>query len=188
METIFTPVKHYDKRLFRYMNRFFGLKCAPDLLLTKVFPNAKEITESSGAFWAYMEHLKDDFPLDDEDIHIVCVGDGVTPRTATMFAFRTKFNCVSIDPALRTNAYGVDRLHCISKRVEEVDLHYPKVIIVAVHSHAKMDATLDHITGDKRAMIAIPCCVKYDDIEPDVMYNDVGIWSTKNTIKIWKSI
>ncbi len=105
-----------------------------------------------------------------------------------MFAFRTKWNCVSIDPRLKKPRWDIDRLLCYPVRVEELNLNYRKTIIVSVHSHASMSNTLDHITGDVRAMVAIPCCVGYNDLPPDIEYVDRGIWSARRTIKIWKNI
>ena len=75
------------------------------------------------------------------------------------------------------------------KKVEDIDLCYDKVVIVAVHSHANMKAVLDHIKGKVRSMIAIECCVPYNyGIKPNRQYFDAGIWSPRNKVKIWRSI
>src|SRR5579872_7431860 len=42
----------------RYLNEFTKLKCAPDLLAWGLFPNAKEITESLGAYNAIRKHIR----------------------------------------------------------------------------------------------------------------------------------
>ena len=182
-----------DKNILRHINQFLGLKCAPDLLEARVFPNGKEITESMGAFRAVWRHL--DYNFGDRDVTLVSVGDGNTPRTASLFAFRTAWNCVSIDPRLKKEKWSIkkqtpiDRLIAIQKVVEDVDLHFKKVVIVAVHSHATIEATLAHITGDQRSMVAIPCCVPYEyHIHPNVEYRDEAIWSPMNNVKIWRDI
>lgn len=183
----------YSKGKERYIDEFIkNDKSARDMLGLYIFPNAKEITESYAAFNAARTRLKF-LLLGDENVNLVAVGDGKTPRTAALFAFRTKWNCISIDPELdhdkiRFWESQVQRLTCIPKRVEEVDLYFDKCLIVAVHSHAKISAILDHIKAKKRSLIAIPCCISYEhDVRPRE-YRDAGIWSPKNLVKVWKVI
>jgi hypothetical protein len=182
----------YELGQQRYIENFLHKnKSASDMLQLEVFPNAKEITESYAAFNAAQHKLK--FDLSDPNVTLVAVGDGHTPRTATLFAFRTNWKCISIDPGLNTKKIPfweskVNRLTCIPKYVENLNLHFKKVLIVAVHSHANMQATLSHITGNVRSMIAIPCCISYDGIPPTKEYIDSGIWSPKNRVKIWRDI
>lgn len=108
--------------------------------------------------------------------------------------FRTKWQCISVDPLLDSKKIPgwesqVSRLTCIPKRVEEVDLFYDKVVVVAVHSHANMKNVLDHVRGKVRSMVAIECCVLYNyGIKPNKQYRDAGIWSPKNLVKVWKTI
>ena len=47
------------------------------------------------------EHLGDAFRPDDPSVLLVCVGDGLSPRTASLFCFRTKWKCISVDPLMR---------------------------------------------------------------------------------------
>ena len=70
----------------KYLNSLVNLRCGPDMLLLRLFPNAKEVTESFGAYEAVAKHLRD-FPRKDPNIRLVVVGDGHTPRTAATFAF-----------------------------------------------------------------------------------------------------
>ena len=180
----------YQRHLFKYMNNFFKMKCAGDLISTGVFPNAKEVTESMGAWNAYFYHLKDKYPLNESSVTVISVGDGCTPRTAALFAFRSNFDCVSLDPNLKREKTWskIDRLTLIKSKVEDVDLEYEKVLILAVHSHAQMKEILNHVHAKQRSLIAIPCCVAYDDFEPDIEYRDARIWSPKNRVKIWESV
>lgn len=108
-----------------------------------------------------------------------------------MFAFRTRWQCISIDPMLKVSKIpyweaNVNRLKCIPKRIEEVNLSFEKILIVAVHSHANMANTLNSIKAKHRSMIAIECCKSYDHpiIIPKA-YRDAGIWSPKNLVKCW---
>ena len=185
----------YNQGQYRYINDFVRLnKSGADMLLSGIFPNAKEITESYGALNAALRKLKLD--PGNPDINVVFVGDGHTPRTATLFAFRTKWNCISLDPELRQDKIplwesSIQHLKCIPKKVEEVDLNFENnVLIVAVHSHANMMAILDHIKSPVRSMIAIECCISYNhpNIEPKPVYRDSGIWAPKNLVKVWKAI
>jgi hypothetical protein len=81
-----------------YMDEFIRLSCAPELLQLRVFPDAKEISESMGALDAVRRNCS--FIFNEDDL-VICVGDGSTPRTATLFALMTNMQIVSIDPALR---------------------------------------------------------------------------------------
>jgi len=173
-----------------HIQEFFRLKCAPDILAERVFPNAKEITESMGAFYAVWTYLADTFPLDDPYVNLYAVGDGCTPRTATLFAYRTAWQCYSIDPLLRPIRNNTFRLYCQPSSITDYKLSgYPdKAVIVCVHSHATMKDTLNIIQARSRAMVAIPCCVPYNSPIPCISYEDAGIWSEKRTVKIWKQI
>ena len=174
---------HYDKRLFRHINDIMGCACFPDLLERKLFPNAKEITESNATYNAVRWHLPR-FSLSDPSNVVVSVGDGHTPRTAALFAFRTAWNAYSVDPMLRPKDWKVARLHTFPMKIEEhFFLFQSPVVIVAVHSHASLTSTLDHIKSPDRALVAMPCCVPVDlKTPPDMCYRDPGIWSEKNEI------
>lgn len=179
----------FIKSIIKYMHKFISYNCAPDILERGIFPNGKEITESMGAFDGVRKHIiRSDSLLKNKDITLISVGDGNTPRTATLFAFLTKWNCISVDPFMKEREWNVDRLSTYKGKIEDLNLHYKDVIIVAVHSHASMRETLKHVTGDRRSMLAIPCCVPYNDINPTIEYRDMAIWSPKNLVKIWRNI
>ena len=183
----------YNQGSHKYLNEFIRQwKSASDMLILGIYPNAKEITESYGAFNAVRNKLK--YDLSDPNVTLVSVGDGKTPRTATLFAFRTNWQYVSIDPMLDKTKIPVwesriQRLKCIASKVEDVDLMYDKLIILAVHSHADLQETLQHVRGKVRSLVAIPCCVPYScGLVPSKQYQDAGIWSPKNTVKVWRTI
>ena len=178
-----------------YVNEFFRLKCASDLLAKKLFPNAKEMTESMGAFAAVQRHIVKPLGLSlgDRNIGLYVVGDGHTPRTAALFAMRSAWECYSIDPVLRDKVWGVDRLHAYTAKIENCSLlhaqDFERAIIVMVHSHARIEDTLQAIQNKNRSLVTIPCCVKHEI--PDVSYigyQDGGIWSPQNTVKVWESV
>jgi len=187
----------------RYLNEFFALKCAPDIFY--MFPNPKEVTESFGAFNAVKKHLKD-FDPKDPRVGLIAVGDGATPRTASTFAFRTQWDCLSIDPLLRTADCNTNfnRISYLPCKIE----HSPsdvskwicrsgcsKLIIACVHSHANLENVLRIVksSGDvveRIAIVAIQCCVPQvlKNKEPDLEYRDWSILSPENLVKVWKSV
>jgi len=167
-----------------YINKFMSMKCAPDLLIRRLFPNAKEITESFGAFEA-TKYLP--YSWHDTNVTLIAVGDGVTPRTASTFAFRTRWECYSVDPKLRDKDWQVDRLTCLPTKIEQQTItSCTPVILCCVHSHVKLPVCLKSIVAPKISTIAIPCCVDLTlDAVPDFSYNDENIWSAKNLVKVW---
>ena len=167
----------------RYIDEFLRLKCAPELI--KYFPNGKEITESFGAYNAIREYKLAAF--NDDSMTIVCVGDGTSPRTGAVCAYRSKWNVISIDPNFRKDTYFVDRLTSYKAKMEQLSFYFDKVIILAVHSHAPLIEVLKRIQSPQRSLVAIPCCVPYE-FPGDIQYEDKSIWSPKNQVKIWKNI
>lgn len=183
------PLAVYDPAVFRHINDLVACKCFPDLLTRDLFPNAKELTESMSVYHYARYHLRELYPLKDLGVTLVSVGDGCTPRTAALFAFRSAWQCISIDPRLRDKDWDTQRLLASRCRVEEVNLKFHRVVIVAVHSHASLAATLDHVRGYRRALIALPCCVKVDiRTPPTVRKRDLGVWSPRNELWAWHDI
>lgn len=179
----------------QYMRKFVKLNCAADLLAAKVFPNAKEITESMGCFHAVESCLLDDIIKFKNPNIVVCViGDGTKPRTGMLFAMRTAWTVYSIDPMLdMTWCYPVRRLFTINKKIEDYKegTNFTKpIIIILPHSHAKMVDVLARLkTTNVRHIVSIPCCVLHEiDGKKYIGYQDSGIWSEKNTVKVWKNV
>jgi len=155
------------------------------MLALKLFPNAKELTESVAAYNAVRKTRL--FQLNDPSVTLISVGDGCTPRTAAMFAFRSAWRCWSVDPRLRSDWSAVQRLHVKPQRVEDCEpMHTDKLVIVAVHSHAPLDVACQKFTAEQRVVIAIPCCVPQErERPPDFEYVDKGIWSPQNKVMVW---
>lgn len=177
------------KQLGRYVGDFFACKCAPDLLKAGIYPNVKEITESAAAHYAARNHLP--VSLRDKNISVVCVGDGRTPRTAAMFALRSAWTAFSVDPNLKLINYDIKRLYQLKYKIEIMPLliENDTIVIVAVHSHAPLEAALDRVKGKTVHVIAIPCCVPQKLFrEPDEIYCDPAIWSKKNKVLIWRDV
>ena len=178
-----------------YVDEFLRMKCATDMMEHKLFPNSKEITESFGAYWAVCNWL--DVDRADPDIHIVAVGDGHAPRTAATFAFRSKWMCHSVDPLLRGRESWNDirRLTVNRMMIEEwrAPQNIKHAVVVAVHSHAKLPASilpLQRAGCQKISIVAMPCCVPLElpGQEPDIEFVDERVASKKNEIRIWSEV
>lgn len=175
------------KPTIRYLDQYVKLHCGPDLARAEVFPNAKEITESFAAFQA--SRLLG-LPFKSPRVTVLAVGDGARPRTAATFALRSAWTSVSVDPSLRVDGEWrfIKRLTVEPRPVEtyRLDTDDP-AIVVAVHSHADLKASVACVHGAGRvAVIAIPCCVPLTlDRPPDLAYTDWGIWSPERTVKVW---
>ncbi len=178
-----------EKARCRYMDEFLKCSCSPKLLSLKLFPNAKEITESFAAYEAVRSRC--DFRFDDPDVTCVCVGDGHTPRTGAVFAYRSKWMVYSVDPNMRVKEYGVDRLFLRKKRIEDIDFFtHEKVVIVAVHSHASLESAIISVGKPKHLfVVAIPCCFDQfvTGVPCDDEYEDEGIWSPHRTVLVWEN-
>lgn len=159
------------KPTLRYLDEFIKLKCAPDLLNLELFPNAKEITESMAAFNAVRKNVvNDNLTYHANHIMLLDVGSGNVPRTAALFAFRTKWDCIAIDPQLpkkgqpqsirimkRLEAYEDDINNLIisattfehfCKEVWHTYINYNKInamIICAIHAHIRFEEFLSVI-------------------------------------------
>jgi len=184
----------------RHIREFLSLNCASDLLALKVFSRnsaAKEITESMAAFSAVQRIVmpRTGISYSDTDVNVFVVGDGFMPRTGALFAMRTRWNVVSIDPNMRPFTGGVKRLTTMRSRIEDAHLDFPQgilntmALIVLVHSHATIKVCLEAIRFPERYVVAIPCCVPLDIPNKTYYgYTDTAIWSPKNQVKVWLNV
>ena len=126
-----------------------------------MFPNVKEITESAGAYLAAVEYMQgnavDCFRAG--ACKVMCIADGGTPRTASLFATFLPQEVHSVDPAMQarfTGSEGVPpellpaskkgNLHAHACTIEEWIRHLPPaaptlacICVVAVHSHVLLE-------------------------------------------------
>jgi hypothetical protein len=183
-----------------YLDELIRCGVGDRLLSHGLFPNAKEVTESFAAYSAVLRHLPD-IALSDRRVTLVAVGDGHSPRTGALFALRSAWRCISVDPALKetgrrpvgrpvSRGWGrIDRLEVIAARVEDVTVEADVAVIVAVHSHAPLDAAVRSVRANRIAVVAMPCCVpQVLSTEPDVAYQDPGIWSPERTVLVWRNL
>ena len=114
-----------------HLDRVFSLRCFQDLVRLRVFPDAKDISESFGALQAALRDGVGDgtsasAKAAEKLDHVLClsVGDGATARTATLAAFLTGWHAVSVDPLLRPDwcgdgPHGVQRLSGFAAKFED---------------------------------------------------------------------
>ena len=180
----------------KYMNEFLKTKCSIILLENELFPDAKELSESFATFNACRKHLGE-FKMDDESISLISVGDGMTPRTAALFALRTSWHCIAIDPKMGLSKkskqkYDIARLQFHRAKIEEVRIRAKKAIIVMVHAHISLAKTLASVTSDDgtAACIALPCCNYYASIDAPnrIEYSDIAVLSPHRTVRVWKRL
>lgn len=179
----------------KYADELLQCHCAVDLLGLELFPNFKEITESFAAYNAVRKHLWTPCRLfpSDESITLISVGDGGTPRTGATFAFRTRWQCLSVDPVLNEAKFAnkINRLQLIQDRLENVAKlgPYGRAVVVAVHAHVGLDVIVNSIAAERLALVAIPCCTPQTlDQPPDEEYDDWGIWSPQRCVKVWRQV
>lgn len=172
----------------RYFNEFMRLKCAPDLLVARLFPNAKELTESMTAFNAVRKIMRPE-SFGNKDIIVFDIASGSTPRTAALFACRTRWSTVAIDPIVRLESAGrIQRVTIEKKKIQDVNFYCDDIAVVtAVHAHIKLSWVLHAIHAPKLVLVAMPCCnpLELDGIDPLVQYEDYGCWSPKREVKIY---
>lgn len=194
--------KTFDHKVVpaRYVNRFIALNSLEEFGRYGLFPNVKEVTESFSMYYAVTHKIIPNDPRIDKkekNVRIFVVGDGVTPRTAAVFAFMTKWECISIDPQMRDRDYsGIRRLRVHDCKIEDYPNH-PKYhpltddwnsktnIIIMPHSHADIQRTWDELVNDKTWLITMPCCVHHKMDMPCIEYRDKYVASPKNHIKIY---
>lgn len=183
----------------KYTTELLGLACAPALLRLKLYPDAKEMTESFAVFAAVRSHLRDDFAPNDREVTVVCVGDGVTPRTAALFAFRTKWQCIAVDPIMRVETEdgswnGVSRLQIRADMIEETaPIKARKLLVVCVHAHVGLQQCLDVMSWESAlGIVAMPCCNFYGKLklpegeEPIAEFDDSGVVSPHRLIRVYR--
>ena len=190
----------------RYINHFFSLKCASDVIGFFIGCKeraAKEVTESMSMWWAIKERLD----IDPADATVTCivVGDGAMPRAGGLISHMSQWLVYSVDPNFnlknigwlygcraRANAH-VRRLKIRRRKIEsvQIDCKGGRCVVVMPHSHAPMkEAVQSPFNYSRLDIVALPCCEPIPDrfkATAEVFY-DVAIWSPKNVMHIWKDL
>jgi hypothetical protein len=197
-----------------YLDQFMAYQCSSFLMDLRLFPNAKEITESMACLSAVDKHFKHLFKFQSSDVLCVCVGDGATPRTACLAAMRTKWRrCIAIDPLLVESESGyqkikvqqvknIQRLEWFGEKIQDITIDVSEeekhVVIILPHCHVVPDTVVasfrlkegQHATF---SVVQMPCChwVWHNQIcgvTCDEEYMDGGVGSTARTMRVWKDV
>jgi len=171
----------------RYIDWFFSLNCAGDLLNLKVFPDAKEVTETMAVYNATRKQFRKKIPMNEHKI-VHVVADGSTPRTAAFLAFLTKWQLYSIDPQMKEEWVvqdKVERLKCYKNKIEDIYETLPTPdLVILVHPHVTYEVIKECYPNTP--IIAMPCCVHYPEELASKVYRDQGVWSPQNKILIYR--
>lgn len=175
----------------RYIRMAAKFKSWP--LISRFFPNLKEVTESFAA-WHHLYGIKN---VRRKDSIIIVPGDGIYPRTASIFALRTPMNVICIDPLLKYEITDIARLELVKEKVEDVHpitFPFEQAIIAMVHSHAKLEDCIRLVPNAKRLIVyTMPCCVKHEftipklniRLEPTYSRTDNHVLSPARKVLIW---
>jgi hypothetical protein len=181
----------------RYMDELIRSSCFVDLLQSGWYPDTKEFTESCAAFRA---STKLGLDWSNPDVCVIAVGDGKWPRTAAMFAYRTRWTTIAIDPRCAFNGPvpNVQRCFGLTKTLGEELAPWEAVsrqpfsdyVYACVHSHAAVAELIASmaICPGRAHVISNRCCV--DDTlpqRPTHEYMDWGIWSPERRVRIWRN-
>lgn len=165
----------------------------------------KEMSESLGLFKAAEAGISDFTKLRKErNVAVIVVGDGTTPRTASLFAVLTRWTVFSIDPRMRVekkDTHKLDRLNVIKSTLENFPFESSGVfdfdyrVLVYPHSHA--DFTLGVNLTKPTWAFTMPCCfVERQTLQPSLLemvnlggervYKDDKVMSPHNRIFSYK--
>lgn len=184
----------------------------------------QEMAESMSAYSAVRDHLygmdqsgnslKERVSYNDRNIILIAVGDGCTPRTAALFAFRTQWTCISVDPAMRSGPWhAVSNLTTIQARIQDTSITVSdeqRAIVIMWHAHVSIREALSCLVIEgakfdvssvrdsaalrtKVALVSCACC-NYDErqkempdgSEPDVEFEDIAVPSLMRAVRVWK--
>lgn len=181
----------------RYLDEFLRLKCVRDLMLPGLWPDAKEVTESMCAYSAVRSRLGKH--LGDPQVAAVVVGDGCSPRTAALFAYRSRWTVYSVDPRMRDKWVARppgDRVDPREQTIEAFALFGPvmpqRVVIVGVHAHVALSDALHGqlVDGRHATVVWLPCCVEAGEPPEGFSlvrrYTDWGCWSPEREVSIYE--
>ena len=189
-----------------YLDGYFSLSSFGDLARLRLFPGAKDVSESWGALKAAQRTLKAGGSRG--RVKCVSIGDGSTPRTACLAAFlEPKWETVSVDPCLISEwegegPKGVKRLQGVRGTVEKwmegwkKEVGWDKLVVFMVHSHARLTGTCDiteiraRYDYPETVLVNMPCCPGFGvekDVgrRPEVVYEDYCVFSDKRRIEMW---
>lgn len=190
--------KKKQKNPHRYIDFALRRGLTNPLIGRAMWPT-KELTESLGIFFAIRRHPEINKKRYDTTVAVYCIGDGRTPRTASLMSELSGWTIHSIDPQLDEfktrriwgeNYKNADRIKIHRQKSEDFtdfDIKASLSIIIAVHSHAPFEEFWNRVPFPKFA-VAIPCCFPHHitDRPPVEVWEDKYILSEKRSVMVWK--
>lgn len=181
-----------SKKAKSYLDPIFHKRIYCSLIEKRLFPNAKEFTESMAMLNACLDLAeKKGYKRGENKLTVVIVGDGKRPRTGALIARDTNWNVISIDPNFHTDSnFDIPRLKVYKSKIENIDeLKFDGPLILCFpHSHANLCQALLKLKSEERHVISMPCCFKDDLGNPDLSYIDEDVLSEKNQINFYYNI
>lgn len=189
-ETIQSVTVRVQKPTARYFDEFLRLKCAPELAQLRLYPNGKELTESFAMFRGIVKMLNAASLA--EPWQLIDVGCGKQPRNAALFALRSRWDCIAVDPRLDTcwqdpAHHQLYRLDCRSTTIQQAGIVRDRpTVVVMVHAHVSVPHVLASLKGTAPLFIvSMKCCVPERMDDADYSYYDHGCWSPHRMIRAW---
>ena len=148
-------------------------------------------------FNAVREHLGHVLRPDDASVTVVVVGDGLTPRTAALFCFRTRWSCVSIDPLMTEDtpwSERIERLTALRGRLQDAapegGFAAERLLLILPHAHIGLDECVRYVRWRRvLAAVVMPCCNFYAAADgcgaPLHSAPDPGIISPHRDVNVW---
>ena len=203
--------------VFRYIDEFLALRCVTDLIEHKLYPNAKEITESISILNVLRKFfdssskdkvLHNDYHFSNPKVTAVIIGDGSTPRIAALLCYVSKWEKVyCVDPQLKIHKNkswtNIRNLQCMKSKIEDITINVEddhNVLLVFMHSHVLLEASMESISGlrgdwkGKVSIITAPCCQFIEkhkmiyNTRPDHVFTDICMATNKNTFYVYKNM
>lgn len=180
----------------KYLTEFAKLNCSSDLLEYGLYSNAGQITESMGVFSAVRKYIID--PCDEKQnpnsIYLISIENGTVPYIGSLFAFRTKWNVISICPNCSPDSgLYIKRMKIFSGGIEDYKERHDGVIIFVVpHVDMNLNNLLNLVNYGIISVVHIPYSKSQKKVskeKPFLKFKDFKIMSPgENSVHIWKNI
>ncbi len=205
LKTLIPHLNHLDWFWYKLQT-----KQLPSNLMFFLFPNCKEISESVSAFRTVLYYQKLSLTI----CTILVIGDGIKPRTASLFAFGShpQSFIAAIDPLMRINnhvefpnnlfLYQMKIEDWINENYDILESEKENLVIIGVHSHARFDDYMDKLFSFCKAknviIFTMKCCSVQQSFNETQIRNyklkqvqtnfDWGVFSPSRHCMVWQSI
>ena len=97
---------------------------------------------------------------------------------------------------------SIPNLHIVGEGIERIRIRCRRMVLVMVHCHLSFQQIMSSVECEEIAgVVSLPCCNyfeiqelfmsqppthEYLFIQLFIRFNDDGIWSDKNTVRVWE--